>query len=83
MPPLREEARNKSFLREMPFLEHLEDLRGVLIHSLVAFLLTSIVCWFASERVLDFLIRDLPVGPLANPRESLAGLPDQNLDDVR
>jgi len=43
----------------MSFLEHLDDLRGVLLHSLVAFLIPSMVCWFFSGRLVDFLIADL------------------------
>ena len=64
MPPLREEARSRDLLREMPFLEHLDDLRGVLIRSLVALLVTSTVAWFFSGRILDFLVTDLPVEQL-------------------
>jgi sec-independent protein translocase protein TatC len=48
----------------MSFLEHLEDLRGVLIHSAVALLLATIVCWFFSARILDLLVSDLPVDHL-------------------
>jgi sec-independent protein translocase protein TatC len=61
MPPVRESAKSKELLREMSFLEHLDDLRGVLIHSLLAFLITSIVAWFFSARILDLLVSDLPV----------------------
>lgn len=45
-------------------MEHLEDLRGVLIQSLVAYLLAVIVCWFFSGRIVDQLIQDLPVEKL-------------------
>ena len=61
MPPIRESAKSKDILREMSFLEHLEDLRGVLIQSLVVFLLVVIVCWFFSGRIVDLLIDDLSV----------------------
>ena len=64
MPPIRESAKSKDILREMSFLEHLEDLRGVLIHSLVSFLAASIVCWFFSERILNLLVNDIPVDHL-------------------
>lgn len=61
MPPLREEARSKELLREMSFLEHLDDLRGVLIRSFAGLLVTTIVAWFFSDRILDILVADLPV----------------------
>jgi sec-independent protein translocase protein TatC len=64
VPPIKEPAKKKEILREMSFLEHLEDLRGVLIQSLVAYLLAVIVCWFFSGRIVDQLIQDLPVEKL-------------------
>lgn len=64
MRPLHEPAKNKEILREMSFLEHLDDLRGVLIRSLVAFVALSVGYWFVSARVMDFLIADLPVDHL-------------------
>ena len=51
-------------LQEKAFLDHLEDLRGVLIQSVVAFLGLSIGCWFVSGFILDLLIKDLPVDSL-------------------
>jgi sec-independent protein translocase protein TatC len=45
----------------MSFLEHLEDLRGVLVQSVIVYLLLVIVCWFFSGRLIDFLIDDLSV----------------------
>ena len=41
------------------FLDHLEDLRGVLIHSIIAAVLGSVVCWFWSAELLDLLVRPL------------------------
>lgn len=64
MSPVEESAKKERKLREMSFLEHLEDLRGVLVQSLIAFLLFTIVLWFFSGTILDFLIRDLPVEQL-------------------
>jgi sec-independent protein translocase protein TatC len=43
----------------MGFLDHLEDLRSVLIHSMIAAVAGSIVCWFWSEPLLDLLVRPL------------------------
>jgi len=51
-------------LREMGFLEHLEELRSTIIYSLVAWIFTSIVLWFFSRQILNFLLRDLPVESL-------------------
>ncbi len=48
-------------LREMRFLDHLEDLRSMLFASALAWLAASVAFWFVSGRVLDFLIRDVPV----------------------
>lgn len=42
-----------------PFLEHLEDLRWVLIKSLVAASLAIIICLLAGDRVVNFLRRPL------------------------
>ncbi len=59
MPEEREEE-----LKQMNFLDHLEELRSTLIASIVAWLGISIVIWFFSKRVLDFLLQDVPVDSL-------------------
>lgn len=64
MPPRNERAKSKEILREMSFLEHLDELRGVLLQSAIVFLAASAVLWFFSARVLDFLVRDIPVESL-------------------
>jgi sec-independent protein translocase protein TatC len=64
MPPIRARAKSREILREMSFLEHLDELRGVLIHSLLAFMAASIVLWFFSGTVLDFIVSDIPVDKL-------------------
>jgi len=51
-------------LKEMSFLDHLGDLRMVIIHSFVVFFVLSVICWFFSGRILDLLIADLPVESL-------------------
>ena len=48
----------------MSFLDHLEELRRVLIHSAIAFVVLSVVCWFFSGKILDLLVHDLPVESL-------------------
>jgi len=42
--------------REMPFLDHLEELRWRIIKSLVFIIIGMIICLFFSQRILDFLI---------------------------
>jgi sec-independent protein translocase protein TatC len=62
--PIKESAKKKELLREMSFLEHLDDLRGVLIQSAIAYLLTVVACWFFSGQIIDILIKDLTVEQL-------------------
>ena len=42
---------------EMTLLEHLSELRAVLLQSLVAAAVASVAAWFVSERAVDLLIR--------------------------
>jgi sec-independent protein translocase protein TatC len=53
--------KNSEELNEMGFLDHLEELRSTLISSIVAWLVLSIVTWFFSGRILDFLLAGIPV----------------------
>lgn len=58
-----EKKKQKSSLRaDMPFLEHLEELRGVLIQSAVAVVLLAVGGWFVSAPVLKFITA--PAGKL-------------------
>jgi len=41
----------------MSMLDHLEELRGTLVSTLVAALLATILCWFWSASLLDFLVK--------------------------
>lgn len=41
---------------QMGFLDHLAELRSVLIHSALAALAATVLCWFVSERLLELLI---------------------------
>lgn len=54
-PPLLDSAGPP--LGEMSFFEHLEELRSVLIQSLVVVAAASVIAWFISERAVDLLIR--------------------------
>jgi len=44
---------------QMTLLDHLEELRSVLIHSLLAVAVASIGCWFLSSPLLDLLVAPL------------------------
>lgn len=59
---MREEKEEK--LKEMGFLDHLEELRSALISVLVAWVGTSMVIWFLSRYILDFLLAGIPVESL-------------------
>jgi sec-independent protein translocase protein TatC len=56
-----DEAKRAEPLREMRFLDHLEELRSTLFASALAWVGASVVFWFFSKRVLDFLIQTVPV----------------------
>ena len=47
-------------IREMSFLDHLEELRSRLIKSLFSVIIISIVAYLFSERLLNFILRPLP-----------------------
>lgn len=42
----------------MPFLQHLEELRKVVLHVIAAIAIGAIVAWWASDRTLDWLIEN-------------------------
>lgn len=48
----------------MGILDHLEELRSTLISVIASWLLTSIVLWFFSGYILDFLLATIPVESL-------------------
>jgi len=51
-------------LREMSFLDHLDELRSVIVQSLLVFFALSVVCWFFSGALLEILLNDLPLESL-------------------
>lgn len=53
---LGEAPRSEAAGPQMGFLDHLAELRRVLIHSFLAALAATILCWFWSDRLLDILI---------------------------
>ncbi len=64
MRPFRGPAERVERLREMTFLEHLGDLRSVLVTSVSAFLGFSIVYWFFTGPILEWLVARVPVDHL-------------------
>ncbi len=63
MRPIRD-ATGTELLREMSFIDHLAELRGVIVASVIAILALSIGFWVISGRVLDWIVRDVPVDHL-------------------
>ncbi len=57
--------------RRMPFLDHLEELRRVLLDTLWAVALATVAAWFVAEKAIAVLVR--PVGSLVffGPAEAL------------
>jgi len=55
------EEERKEGLKEMGLLDHLEELRSMLIASFVAWVGISLIVWCFSAQVLEFLIHRLPV----------------------
>ncbi len=58
--------------KEMGFLDHLEELRGRVIKSLVFIILFSIVAYFFSERLIDFVSKPIPELYFMSPTEAFA-----------
>ena len=56
----------------MGFLEHLEELRGRIIKSLVSIILFSIGAYFFSERLIDFISKPIPELYFMSPTEAFA-----------
>jgi sec-independent protein translocase protein TatC len=56
--------------KEMPFLEHLEELRRVIIYSLIVIAIVSTVCWFFSGRAIDLLVTPIGKAVFISPAEA-------------
>ncbi len=59
-------------LKEMGFLDHLEELRSRIIKVLLSVLIFSIITYFFSERVIDFLARPVAKVYFFSPTEAFA-----------
>lgn len=51
-------------LQEMPFLEHLDELRSVITASVLVFLVFSVAYFCFSGTILEWMVRDVPVDHL-------------------
>jgi sec-independent protein translocase protein TatC len=56
----------------MGFLEHLEELRGRIIKSLISIIVLSIAAYFFSEQLIDFLTRPIPEVYFMSPTEAFS-----------
>lgn len=57
--------------KEMSFLDHLEEFRSRLIKCLVALMLLSIVAFFYSDKLIDFIAKPLPGVYFMGPAEAV------------
>ncbi|MFH1756142.1 MAG: twin-arginine translocase subunit TatC [Candidatus Latescibacterota bacterium] len=60
----KESDNGKGKIKEMSFLDHLGELRSVILQSFLVFFVFSVICSFFSGWILDLLIEDLPVESL-------------------
>jgi sec-independent protein translocase protein TatC len=58
--------------KEMGFLDHLEELRGRIIKSLISIILFSIVAYVFSERLLEFITGPIPEVYFMAPTEAFS-----------
>jgi len=54
--PKTENAAGKSHEKEMPFLDHLGELRTRLIKALLSVVFFAVLSWFFIDRIFDFLV---------------------------
>ncbi len=74
MRPLRESTARAAPAHEMSFIDHLAELRSVIVHSVLALLIPAIGYWFVSGSILEWIVRGVPVDHLVfnTPSEALA-----------
>jgi sec-independent protein translocase protein TatC len=58
--------------KQMSFLDHLEELRGRLIKCVISVFLFSIVAYFFSGRLIDFLTKPIPEVYFMSPTEAFS-----------
>lgn len=58
--------------KEMGFLDHLEELRGRIIKSIISIIFFSIGAYFFSEKLIDFVTRPIPEVYFMAPTEAFS-----------
>ncbi|MDH4222779.1 MAG: twin-arginine translocase subunit TatC [candidate division Zixibacteria bacterium] len=58
--------------KEMSFLDHLEELRNRLIKCLVSVMVISIIAFFFSDKLIDFISKPLPGVYFMGPTEAIS-----------
>lgn len=58
--------------KQMGFLDHLEELRGRIIKSIISIILFSIVAYSFSEELIDFVTRPIPEVYFMSPTEAFS-----------
>jgi sec-independent protein translocase protein TatC len=69
---MSDESRQGSEDKEMPFLQHLEELRRVVIDSLIAVAIFAAGFWFLSGRVVDLLVAPIGRAVFIGPAEAFS-----------
>jgi sec-independent protein translocase protein TatC len=64
MRPLRKSVARTELLREMSFLDHLDELRGVIVSAVMSLLVAAIIFWCVSGPILEWMIAGIPVDHL-------------------
>lgn len=67
---MTDDSRVASGQKEMSFLEHLDELRKVIINSLVVLVLFSSACWFFSAWMMDQLVKPIGGAVFIGPAEA-------------
>ncbi len=58
--------------KQLGFLDHLEELRGRIIKSLICIIVLSIVAYVFSDKLLDFITRPIPEVYFMSPTEAFS-----------
>jgi sec-independent protein translocase protein TatC len=67
---MNDEEKAGSKQKEMPFLEHLDELRRVIIDSLIVIVLASAAFWFFFGRAIDLLVTPIGKAVFIRPTEA-------------
>lgn len=74
MRSLRELKARAAPAQQMSFIDHLAELRSVIVHSVLALLIPAIGYWFVSGSILEWIVRGVPTDHLVfnTPSEALS-----------